>query len=135
MNEKISGAARLATRALAAATLGGSLFLAACASTPPVPIVALQAAEQAIATADRSRVADASSPELSEARVKLTAAQTAAQEKRMVEAERLALESRANAELSTAKSEAAKALAVNDEMKRSTEALKQEMQRNSGVAQ
>ncbi len=91
MIQLISGAARLTTRALAAATLGGSLLLSACASTPPAPIVALQAAEQAIATADRTRVADTSSPELNEARVKLTAAQAAAQQERMVEAERLAL--------------------------------------------
>jgi putative cell wall-binding protein len=123
---------RLRRRAGAVVGLGAALLLAACASTPPEPTVALKAAEQAIAAADRTRVADAASPELSEAREKLTAAQTAVQGKRMVEAERLALESRVDAELASAKIEAAKAQAVNDEIKHSTDTLTQEMQRNTG---
>jgi hypothetical protein len=112
--------------------MGGALLFAACASTPP-PTVALKAAEQAIAVADQTRVADAASPELSEAREKLTAAQAAVQKEQMVIAERLAVESRIDAELAAAKIETAKAKAVNDEMKRSTETLAQEMQRNSGA--
>lgn len=115
--------------------LGGALLLAACASTPPEPTVAMKAAEQAIATAEVARVADAASPELSEAREKLTASKTAVQDKRMVDAERLALESRVDAELASAKAEVAKAKMVNDEMVRSTVTLTQEMQRNSGVTQ
>jgi hypothetical protein len=113
--------------------LGGALFLAACASTPPVPTVALSSAKQAIAVADQTRVADAASPELSEARDKLAAAQSAVQDKRMVDAERLAVESRVDAELATAKITASKDRAVNDEMIHSTETMSQEMQRNSGV--
>jgi Domain of unknown function (DUF4398) len=135
MNRILIRPTRLPLQVVAVVTITSALLFSACASTPPIPTVALNAAEQAIATADRARVADTSSPELSEARQKLTAAQAAVQEKRMVEAERLALESRADAELSAAKSEAAKAIAVNEEMKRSTETLKQEMQRNSGVTQ
>ena len=115
--------------------IGGGLVLAACASTPPVPTVALSSAKQAIAVADQTRVADAASPELSEARDKLAAAQTAVQDKRMVDAERLAVESRADAELATAKIEASKNQAVNDEMIHSTATLSQEMQRSSGVPQ
>jgi Domain of unknown function (DUF4398) len=118
-----------------AAGIAGALLLTACASTPPEPTVALKAAEQAIAAADRTRVADAASPELSEAREKLTAAQAAAQDKRMVEAERLALESRVDAELASARIEAAKARAVNDEMEHSTDTLTQEMDRKSGGTQ
>jgi hypothetical protein len=115
--------------------LGGALLLAACASMPPEPTVAIKAAEQAIAAADQTRVADAASPELSEAREKLTAARTAAQGKQMIVAERLALESRVDAELASAKIEASKSKAVNDEIKHSTETLRQEMQRNTGVKQ
>jgi type IV pilus biogenesis protein CpaD/CtpE len=113
--------------------LASALLLAACASTPPEPTVALQAAEQAIAAADRTRVADAASPELSEAREKLTAAHAAVQDKHMVEGERLAFESRIDAELASAKTEAGSAKSVNDEMKQSTDTLSQEMQRNSGA--
>jgi Domain of unknown function (DUF4398) len=118
-------------------TVSGLLLVAACATTPPEPTVAMKAAEQAIAVADRARIADAASPELSEAREKLTAAQAAVQneklENRMVVAERLATESRVDAELAAAKSEAAKAQAVNDEIKQSTATLSQEMQRNTGA--
>lgn len=124
---------QLANRTAALLGLSGLALLTACASTPPEPTVAMKAAEQAIAVADRTRVADAASPELSEARDKLTAAQTAVQQKRMVDAERLALESRVDAELAAAKIEADKAKAVNEEMKSSTNALSQELQRNSGA--
>jgi hypothetical protein len=122
--------------AIPAIGLAGTLaLLGACASLPPVPTVALSSAEQAIAAADRTRVADTASPELNEARVKLTAAQVAVQNKQMVAAERLALESRVDAELATAKIETLKAKAVNDEMMQSTATLSVEMQRKSGVQQ
>jgi hypothetical protein len=121
-------------RAPAAALLGlaSALLLAACASTPP-PAVDLASAKQAIGVADQARIADASSPPLSEARDKLAAAETAVNDKRMDDADRLARESRVDAELSTAQSAAAKDKAVNDEMIKSTQTLSQEMQRNSGA--
>jgi hypothetical protein len=56
-------------------------------------------------------------------------------EKRMDDAERLAKESRVDAELATAQASATKDQAVNDEMIKSTQTLSQEMQRNSGVKQ
>lgn len=121
---------------LSALTAG--LMLAACASVPPPPIAALKAAETAIATADRERVADHASPELNEARQNLTAARAAAakadaSEEDMVLAQRLAEQARVNAELATAKAESMKAKAVNDEMQKSIDTLKQEMQRNTGA--
>jgi flagellar motility protein MotE (MotC chaperone) len=134
---KFSVLPRALQRAASITAICSVLTVAACATTPPEPTVALKAAEQAIATADRTRIADAASPELREAREKLTAAQAAVQNKklkdRMIVGERLALESRVDAELATARNEAAKAQAVNDEIKQSTAILSQEMQRNTGA--
>ncbi len=108
------------------------LMFAACASTPDAPDRELQAAEMAITNAEQARVADYASPELSDARENLSAARRAVEQEEMVLAKRLAQQSRVNAELALAKAEALKAEAINDEMQKSTDALKQEMQRNSG---
>ncbi len=126
---------RLRRESAILAGLGSMLLLAACASTPPPPTLELSSAKQAIAAADQTRVADASSPELSEARDKLAAAQTAVQDKHMVEAQRLAVESRVDAELASARIASSKEQAVNHEMIKSTDTLSQEMQRNSGAKQ
>jgi Domain of unknown function (DUF4398) len=113
----------------------GVLMLAACASTPPAPTANMQAAQQAIATAERGEAARYAPGELSEAHTKLTSAETAVADKNMVVAERLADQSRAEAELASARTSAAKANAVNDEMKRSNGTLADEMQRNTGDKQ
>ncbi|MDR7088294.1 MULTISPECIES: DUF4398 domain-containing protein [Cellvibrio] len=118
------------------ATLSVSgLLLAGCSSPPKAPDQALQAAELAIATAEQARVADYASPELGEARDKLTAARTAVAKEEMTTAARLAEQARADAELATAKAEAAKAQAINDELGKSVNTLEQELQRNSGGVQ
>ncbi|MGD9841633.1 MAG: DUF4398 domain-containing protein [Steroidobacteraceae bacterium] len=134
---KFSVLPRSLQRAASITAICSVLTIAACATIPPEPTVAMKAAEQAIAAADRTRITDAASPELREAREKLTAAQAAVNDEKlkdhMIVAERLALESRADAELASAKNEAAKAQAVNDEIKQSTAILSQEMQRNTGA--
>ena len=112
--------------------IAGALMLAACASTP-APTASLQAAQQAIATAERAEAGNFAAGELAEARAKLASADTAVKEEEMVMAERFADESRANAELASAKTSAAKAKAVNDEMKLSTGTLIEEMERSSGA--
>jgi Domain of unknown function (DUF4398) len=117
----------------ALAALGGTLLLAACASTPPAPLASLAEARQAIAVADQAHITDASAPELAEARSRLTAADAAVQARHMAAADRLAQESRVDAELSLANSNASKNQTVNDEMLRSTEVLSTEMQRNAGA--
>jgi hypothetical protein len=113
----------------------GVLLLAGCASTPPVPTANLQAAQQAIAAAERSEAIRYAPGELSEAHTKLAAADTAVTEKKMVVAEHFADQSRAEAELASAKTSAAKANAVNDDMKRSNGTLIDEMKRGSGDKQ
>jgi uncharacterized protein DUF4398 len=113
----------------------GLLMLGACASTPPAPAANLQSAQQAIAAAERGEAARYAPGELSEAHAKLTLADTAVTEKKMVLAEHFADQSRAEAELASAKASAVKANAVNDEMKRSNNTLVDEMQRGSGDKQ
>jgi len=124
--------ANCASRARTALGFTGMLLLAACASTPPAPTANLQAAQQAIAAAERGEAARYAPGELSEAHTKLALADTAVTEKRMVVAEHFADQSRAEAELASAKTSAAKASAVNDEMKRSNGTLVDEMKRGSG---
>ena len=111
------------------------LLLAACAAAPQPPTAELQAAEQAIESAEQARVADYASPELTAARDKLTAANSAVQIKEMDMGRRLAEQSLVDAELALAVSQATKAKLVNDDMQKSTNSLKQEMQRNTGAPQ
>jgi hypothetical protein len=115
--------------------LAGVFLLAACASTPPPPTASLQAAKQAISEAERADASRYAPEELSDARNKLANADTAVTERKMLVADRYAQESRAGAELASARTTAAKANAVNDEMKRGTSTLIDEMQRNAGEKQ
>ncbi len=104
---------------------------AAYAGAPP-PATNLQAAQQAIANAERVEAASLATGELGEARAKLSAAEKAVAEKEMVAAAQLADEARASAELAAARTGAVKAKAVNAEIKRSTATLEEEMQRKTG---
>lgn len=122
------------TRLRLASAIVGTLTLAACASAPLAPTQELQAAELAIANAEKARVADYAAPELGEARDKLAAARVAVQQEKMGKAQQLAEQSRVDADLAAAKSSAVRAKLVNDEMLKSTDAIKQEMQRNPGAA-
>jgi hypothetical protein len=106
----------------------------AFARTPP-PETNLQAAQQAIANAERVDAATHAGVELGEARGKLSAAQQAVIDKKMVIAARYADEARVGAELAAAKAGAVKAKAVNEDIKRSTATLVDEMQRKTGGAQ
>lgn len=120
---------------LVALAAAGLLALAGCAAPPVPPTEALQAAESAISNAEQARVADYASAELTMARQKLALANTAARNNEMVRAEYLAIESRTHAEVALARAEELKAKAVNDDMKKSIDTLKQEMQRATGGRQ
>jgi len=129
VNELSQGPPRLR---IAAVLTGALLLVASCASTPP-PSATLQAAEQAISSAEKADAGRYAAAELGEARAKLASANDAVQEEKMILAERLGEQSRAAAELAAARSEAAKAAAVNEELKRGNDALVEEMQRSSGA--
>ncbi len=133
-----------AKRLLIAVGLTGTLTLAACASTLPSPAASpqsmqslraaksLQAAEQAISSAERGEAGRYAPGELAEARTKLASAYAAVSEQKMAAVEQLAEQSRIEADLATAKTGNVKANAVNEEMKRSIGTPIEETQRYSG---
>ena len=117
-------------RLCVAAGLASALMLVtSCASVPPAPTASLDAAKVAIANAEKADASHYAGAELGEARQKLTLADSAVKDENMVQAEQLAEQSRVEAELASAKTEAAKALAVNAELDRGADALNEEMQR------
>jgi PBP1b-binding outer membrane lipoprotein LpoB len=122
---------RQALRLRVATVLAGALMITACASTP-APTAQLQAAQQAIAAAERTDASRHAAAELGAAQAKLASANTAVHAREMDAAARLADESRVEAELAAARTASVKARMVNDEMKRSTGTLIDEMQRNTG---
>ncbi|MDF3020895.1 MAG: hypothetical protein K0Q92_2198 [Steroidobacteraceae bacterium] len=128
----LSKSARVSRSRLRIAVPVVLLFTAACASTPPIPSASLQAAQQSIANAERVEAGTHAPAQLGEARNKLSAAQRAVDEEKMIVAGWLADEARADAELAVATTSAAKANAVNADMKRSTATLVEEMQRKTG---
>ncbi len=90
---------------------------------------ALRDAESAIVRAEAVRVANYPSLELTEARQKLVAAHAAVAREEMTLASRLAEQARLDAELATAIAETIKIQRVNEEMRRGTEVLRQELER------
>jgi hypothetical protein len=109
-----------------------AIFLAACASTPPAPTAALDAAHLAISNAERADAGQFAAGQLAEARDNLASANTAVAGNRMIVAEELANESRTEAELASAITAQSKAQAVNAQMQRSNGTLNDELKRNAG---
>jgi hypothetical protein len=130
MNSKLQEPRRLWAGVMVG--IAGAALAAACATTPPAPTAALDAAHLAITNAERADAGHYASDELAEARLKLDSANTAVTQRQMPNAERLANESRTEAELASAKTGEVKAKAVNAEMQRGTGTLIEEMQRNTG---
>lgn len=114
-------------RGTAAASL--LLLMTACSSTPIAPTGSLTAAQDAITVAEQGDARRYSGADLDEAREKLTQAEQAVSSERMIEAERFAQESLVAAELASARTEAAKARKINEEMGKGADALIEEMQR------
>jgi hypothetical protein len=118
-----------------AAVLFSACAAGACASTPPVPTEALDAAHLAISNAERADAGHFAPSDLTDARAKLETANADVTAKQMVAAERSANEARADAELAIARTGEIKAKAVNADMQRSNGTLIDEIQRNSGANQ
>jgi len=114
------------------APVSAGLLLSACASDPVPPTAELQSAEAALDRAQEAGAAQVAGPEMRAAIEHLTAAKVKAagdKEDDMVDARRLAQKSEADSELALAKSEEAKAEAVNQQIKEGIEALRAESMR------
>jgi len=109
------------------------MLASACASAPPTPTAELLAAKQAIVVAETNEASQFAPGELGDAQARLVSANAAVEKEDMNEALRLALQSRAAADLATAKSESVKAAKVNADMVRSNAALVEEMNRKTGA--
>jgi len=107
------------------------VMLGACASAPSTPPAAssIEAARQALASAERSDARQFAGAELDEARQRLVQAERAAAAENGTMAERFAQQSRVSAELALARTETAKAEEINREMRRSADALRDELRR------
>lgn len=114
---------------IASGLAGAMLLLAGCASAPMPPTASLTEARDAIQAAEKHDASHYASAELDEARQKLIQADKAVVSEDMKLAEQLAQESTVAAQLASARTEATKAEAVNEEMSRGTKALIEEMQR------
>lgn len=107
-----------------------TLFLSGCATAPPVaPTESLEAARDAIASAEQNDARQYAGSELDEARQQLERAEAAVSDERMADARRYAERAKVAAELASAKADAAKAAEINRQIRRSAEALKEEMRR------
>ena len=120
------------TRLRRALCLPLALLAASCASTPPAPTAALQAAQQAIASAERTDAGHYAAAELGEARTKLASANTAVAGQHMVAGARLAEQSQVEAELASAKTSALKAGGINAELTQGNSTLIEELDRSAG---
>lgn len=106
-----------------------TVTLVACAAPQVPPTESLNMAREAITNAEQADARRYAGAELEEANRQLDAADKAVASEKMTEAERLARQARVAAELAVARTEAAKAAAINREMGRGADALDEEMRR------
>ncbi|WP_295686470.1 DUF4398 domain-containing protein [uncultured Nevskia sp.] len=120
------------------ACLATALTLSACGSAPLLPNDALQAADIAIATADTEKAAEFAPVELKAARDHLGQARVALAkdptEADVINARRLADAAQADAELASARARNARATAVNVELQKNIDTLREELRRSGGAA-
>lgn len=113
----------------AAILVGITLLLSGCATPPVAPTAALDAARGAIISAERNDARQYAGADLDEARQQLERAEAAVSKERMADARRYSERAAVAAELASAKADAAKAAEINRQIRRSAEALEEEMRR------
>jgi hypothetical protein len=124
---------------LAAASLAAALSVG-CASTPPPPNDALHSAEMSIKQAEAVQAEQYAPVEMRAAREKFQMAKSTAENKDadkddMIAAQRAAMEAKSDADLASARAQAAIAIASADEMNKSINSLREEAQANTGGTQ
>lgn len=105
------------------------VLISACVSTSMAPTAALQEAQEAIASAEQMGARQFAGAELDEAQQQLKKAKGFVSKEQMIDAERFARQSLVSAELALARTESAKATAINREMELGADALIEEMRR------
>ena len=113
-----------------------AIAFAACGTVPQPPTEALQAADIAVTTAENDKASEYAPLEMKTAREKLAAAHANLKDlddDKVMRLRRLADESRADAQLASAKAHLAKADAVNAELQKNSDTLRREVDRKSGV--
>lgn len=117
-------------RSLAIISISGLIaLLPACASTGTAPIAEMAAARASISQAESAGALDLAPVDLLSARDKLSKAEAASQEKSFETAQQLAAKAQADAELAERKTRAVKAQTAADELARSNELLRKEINR------
>jgi hypothetical protein len=114
----------------------GALSISACASAPQAPMDAFQSADIAIASAQEQHAGDFAPGELRSAQDKIVAARAAVakdpEDKDVLNARRLADEAKADATLASARATDGRAEAVNAELQKNMDQLRQELDRGPG---
>lgn len=105
------------------------VLLSGCASTSKAPIAEMASARASITQAESAGALDLAPVDLLSAREKLSKAEAASREKKFEEAQQLATKAQADAELAERKARAAKAQTAADELARSNELLRNEINR------
>jgi Domain of unknown function (DUF4398) len=126
-----------ARRVIGVSFLAFSLFASVgCASVSRAPTDAFQAADIAIANAEKEEASEFAPNELISARNKIAAAKAAAannpRESEVMRARRLAEQARSDAEFASARARDAREQAVNADLQKNNDTLREELQRTSG---
>ncbi len=127
-------------RAVGASVLAFSLLASVgCASVSRAPTDAFQAADIAIANAEKEEASEFAPTELIAARNKIAAARAAVErnprEAEIMRARRLAEEARSDAEYASARARDGREQAVNADLQKNNDTLREELQRTSGGMQ
>jgi hypothetical protein len=130
----------VSAKTIVAGALAFSLLASVgCASVSRAPTDAFQAADIAIANAEKEEASEFAPTELISARNKIAAARAAVEknsrDSEVMRARRLAEEARSDAEFASARARDGRAQAVNADLQKNNDTLREELQRTSGGKQ